>query len=64
MTTQDLSKDIVLAKKAAFKSGEFLLNNKDKINKRLDYRKIKKMFLTEWESREALDGADRSASSS
>ena len=26
MTTQDLSKDIVLAKKAAFKSGEFLLN--------------------------------------
>ena len=37
MTTQDLSKDIVLAKKAAFKSGEFLLNNKDKINKRLNH---------------------------
>ena len=37
MTTQDLSKDIVLAKKAAFKSGEFLLNKKDKINKRLNH---------------------------
>ena len=37
MTTQDLSKDIVLAKKAAFKSGEFLLNKKDQINKRLNH---------------------------
>ena len=37
MTTQDLPKDIVLAKKAAFKSGEVLLNNKDKINKRLNH---------------------------
>ncbi len=37
MTSQDLSKNIVLAKKAAFKSGEFLLNEKDQINKRLNH---------------------------
>jgi len=36
MTIQDLSKDIVLAKKAAFESGKFLLNKKDQINKRLN----------------------------
>ena len=36
MTIQDLSKDIVLAKKAALESGKFLLNKKDQINKRLN----------------------------
>ena len=37
MTAQDLSKDIILAKKAALSSGKFLINNKDQINKRLNY---------------------------
>ena len=37
MTIQDLSQDIALAKKAAFKSGKFLLNEKEQINKRLNY---------------------------
>ena len=37
MTIQDLSKDIVLAKKAAFESVKFLLKKKDQHNKRLNF---------------------------
>ena len=52
MTIQELSKDINLAKKAAFKSGKFLLNKKDKINKRLnsDSKDVKLMADIESEN--------------